>query len=420
MWDYKSQNFTPIDIVLDSTSAERERNGVTFTQMWQFICDLFNKLESERISTPLEYLREDVGEHPKPQQIWGVVDEDTTGRVVECDTQRSCVPTCTGDMLSLTTFPTVAGYGRITDREGGATVEYCSCTMGRAITSPTHCYGLVQTAICRFPDLVGANAINIDSPVKDIRRAFWLARYTEKQRSFNTERWDVMCGNTISTETWDRLFMAIHSARVSGQVRSLMWRITMRCLPLLGYAHWRKHLRIASGICVLCGTENETFVHLFCECPTVQPLWEEVHHLLSKMHLPTSWAHSNSAKLIGMIRTGPTSPISWMTEEAPSESSVMRYTTRVWAEVRGQVLNSIWMVRNKVCHNAEFDPPNMALYIQSRFWHQLRLVAIGKMYPPKDLPAQSPNQLAFTRACWNPATVVILDKLGLTYLLQGR
>ena len=84
--------------------------------------------------------------------------------------------------------------------------------MGLAVTSATHCYRLVQTAFCRFPELVGTNGITIEAPVKEIRRAMWMTKYSEKERAFNAARWDVMVGSAIPADRWARLFKAINRA----------------------------------------------------------------------------------------------------------------------------------------------------------------------------------------------------------------
>ena len=37
---------------------------------------------------------------------------------------------------------------------------------------------------------------------------------------------------------------------------------------------------IDSSLCALCGEENETLIHLFCECKLVKPIWQDFQNFL--------------------------------------------------------------------------------------------------------------------------------------------
>ena len=74
---------------------------------------------------------------------------------------------------------------------------------------------------------------------------------------------------------------------------------------------------------------------------------------------------------------------------------MLKYATRTWAEIRGVTLNSVWLTRNKLIFDDSFQPLVLGEYLEKRLWHQLRVIAISKFYPPKDLPIVSPHQAAF-------------------------
>ena len=97
---------------------------------------------------------------------------------------------------------------------------------------------------------------------------------------FNPAQWIALGDQPIPPDRWARLFKAMHGARVAGQVRSLMWKITVRCLALRGYAHFRQHFGLSHGRCVLCDQENETYTHLFVGCGIIEPLWMEMQAVL--------------------------------------------------------------------------------------------------------------------------------------------
>ena len=418
LWDYSQSDFIPPEEVVAGTTEECSRLGVTTTQMWNLVYTIMDKLVEAGITTQLRQLREDAGDQPQVKQIWGSVDRDIMGRVQAIDTTLGCDEHCNGDLLTLDTFPTKGGYGPIADVEGVSVEVHCSCTMGLAVTSATHCYGMVQTAFCRFPELVGTNGITIESPVKEIRRAMWMTKYSEKERAFNAAtRWDVMVGSTIPADRWARLFKAINRARVAGQVRSLLWKISMRCLPLLGYSHWQSWLGM-SGKCVLCdGSDDESYTHLFCTCPATQDIWNGAGELLTSMRLPAHWTYSDPAKLIGYISPSATYVAGWCTDEAPAAATITAFKLGVWTEVRGQILNTIWLTRNKLRHDPDFLPPSIPIYLQNKWWHQAHLLAISNLYPHKDImPEQTGNQRVFLNACWRPASTLVLAKLNLSSL----
>ena len=190
----------------------------------------------------------------------------------------------------------------------------------------------------------------------------------------------------------------------------------MECLPLKMYSHYRAYFD-SDGTCTLCSQALENYVHLFCSCPSTSLLWASVSEVLTAMRLPAEWASSHTARLIGDISSPDAAHITWPTEEPPSEETILKYATRTWAEIRGVTLNTVWLTRNKLIFDDSFQPLILGEYLEKRLWHQLRVIAISKFYPPKDLPIVSPHQAAFNAASWGPLVPLILDKLNLDRLL---
>ncbi len=140
------------------------------------------------------------------------MDEDVAGCITAVDAERGCDLCHTGDMLTLATFPSVAGYGKLTPSDNS--IERCSCMMGQLITSPTHAFGNVLRSVTRFPDLRGHNHVQITSPVRELRAALRLLQFKPEDRMFKPVSWVLLGGRPISEHTWARLFKALHNAKV--------------------------------------------------------------------------------------------------------------------------------------------------------------------------------------------------------------
>jgi len=63
--------------------------------------------------------------------------------------------------------------------------------------------------------------------------------------------------------------------------QQLIYRSIWNTLPVMAQLHTPTPDGVT--LCVLCHTRQETFSHLFFECPTTYPMWEYIYHLTQRI-----------------------------------------------------------------------------------------------------------------------------------------
>ena len=139
-----------MDVIVESMSQECAATEVDTAAIKRAVNALYDQLQSTHfpLLATMRKQRDAEGDNPKVSEYWGAVDEDVTGWITAVDAERGCDLCHTGDMLTLATFPSVTGYGKLTPRDNS--IERCSCMMGQLITtSPTHAFGNVLRSVTR-------------------------------------------------------------------------------------------------------------------------------------------------------------------------------------------------------------------------------------------------------------------------------
>ena len=79
---------------------------------------------------------------------------------------------------------------------------------------------------------------------------------------------------SINNDKWKAIYTVCFSTIHDNYLTWLQYKILTR---ILGVKVLLAELNIMSDSqCRLCGTQNETLLHLFCECSKVAPLWQNI------------------------------------------------------------------------------------------------------------------------------------------------
>ena len=205
----------------------------------------------------------------------------------------------------------------------------------------------------------------------------------------------------------------MHSAQVSGQTRSLLFFVLHQALPLL-YRPWIASFYKLPSTCVLCGEGVEDYVHLFVQCRRVRSVWREAVELLLVLRLSHLLPLTPHSCLIGSPATPHSRPsrVTWVAPEPPTPSAIGRWIALTWTEVRGVVINVVWLERNRVLHSA---PPRVSASkrrMKANFWHSIRLVAIGKRWPHRENQQGSGDRAAFYKYLWAQSHALISERVA--------
>ena len=79
---------------------------------------------------------------------------------------------------------------------------------------------------------------------------------------------------------WDKIHVTNFFCTIDSKLRSFYFKIVHKTIALNDFLH--KIKRRDSPICSLCDKENETMVHLFCECDKVTPIWIDMLDVISQ------------------------------------------------------------------------------------------------------------------------------------------
>ena len=103
-----------------------------------------------------------------------------------------------------------------------------------------------------------------------------------------------------NVRAWEALYTLPLRLTIDTKLRDFQWKILHNILPTNVKLH--KMLIIASPACTFCGVENETLLHLFCDCTEVKSFWETVHQKWRK-HLKLCFPFTAEAILLGDTMT---------------------------------------------------------------------------------------------------------------------
>ncbi len=198
-----------------------------------------------------------------------------------------------------------------------------------------------------------------------------------------------------------------------------LWRLLHRKLPLRSH-QWVRELNDSSPMCLFCGLQEETYLHLFCTCPFIQPFWSIIYQLLRHMQMkgvrtsPANIVLGNLRHLQQMthLRWDPNLP-------PPEHGTITKWAQQLWAVLRLTTLNAIWTLRNQV----RTQPATTALQLRTlqmiKLWGQLRTLAVAHRHPPHEAIKKGAQQQTFFDQCWEAIIPIILRRLHIPTLLLG-
>ena len=218
------------------------------------------------------------------------------------------------------------------------------------------------------------------------------------------------------------LWQRISRAGVSGQVRSLLWKLLHQRLALLQHMWVRNYYGVTEH-CVLCGLEEETYTHLFFDCPFTQSARTVVSELLLTMQLPVSWAQDEWAIITGATQEVADIGVNWPdwgVTDPPTPQSLSKWAGNCWTEIRGILANVLWTTRNLRLHSAPdaFTQSQIQSIVTSKVWAALRSLAVSKLRPPVTSHRRGPSTAGrrFSRVIWERLAKVISAKLNVERL----
>ena len=237
VWDYSVLGLPSVEQMMQQHSAALSLvDTPSPAELRGVLTHIHNTITSDAyfIVEALSRLGSRVGDGPKRWQYWGTRDGRVGGRVerVYKEPSTTFCPTCThGQAITITLLAGVCVCGELT--LGTEKERVCSCQLGKLITHDGWAYGVESQNIVDIPHLVSGTDITLYSPVKLLRTAIHRRIYPTLTPQPNSpvkwrQEWIIPL-----RLPWEELWPVICSAQVSGQVRSLLYFLMHRALPLL-------------------------------------------------------------------------------------------------------------------------------------------------------------------------------------------
>ena len=342
-----------------------------------------------------------------------------------------------GDCIKLDPIPHVEAAGTWDPDHSSPVNQWvtcCSCNLTPVYTTSTHLYGAMSlTALA--PHLLSSQlmqpeeggdptALTLSASIRQLRQHFlrlqrpasfspspeaehkWIAElafHNHEIRSYQqaklltsaAERAEAVSSHPsptpdivrtlISTPQaiWRARWMSISRVQMSGPVRSFLFRLMHRRLPLLS-APWRANFYNRDSSCLMCSQQHpESYSHLFSECDLATRMWQEIqpittciqptldHHDPRPARLIGDISHADLQRVLGEWPQGAAAP-------SPATSVVGDWMRDTWNEVRATVAYPIWIARCSVLAGSlSRDEARDQAALQAR--HLLRTLTYGKI-----------------------------------------
>jgi hypothetical protein len=198
------------------------------------------------------------------------------------------------------------------------------------------------------------------------------------------------------SRSWEQRWLVVSRASMSGNTRSLLWRILHRVPPLLSLP-WFRDGKQRGDSCVLCSTgQPETFEHLLGGvCPATSSLWDDVSAIAKVAGIRD--VTSVRARILGDIASVNIAFLANKWKVPPTKVGKLAHKT--WTEIRGPCIRAIWLARCKTLHAAEPQPMEALSEARSKMIFDIKCIA--HFYaPPESLGI--PPSVKIERAIWHP------------------
>ena len=117
------------------------------------------------------------------------------------------------------------------------------------------------------------------------------------QASVEVENKWIDCLDVVDEVEWNYIHNANFKCTIETQMRSFYFKLFHKAICTNQFLH--RIGRSDSPNCYFCNNLPETFLHLFCECEKVSPLWDELCFLINNIS-GESFTFSNFEKMFGV------------------------------------------------------------------------------------------------------------------------
>ena len=254
--------------------------------------------------------------------------------------------------------------------------------------------------------------LSLTASVRQLRWAFTVALLPEsKTRPRAEAKWHRDFDCALSERDWSDAWLSVHKAPTSGKVRSFLWKLMHRRLPLLCY----DHIALLYGrgdTCPLCSLSSETAIHLLVECETADLLWQMADDLAEEMGCPlpsdprsrilgATPSESLCQALLSRLDIPADNP-------PPSTHTVNLWIRESWSALRGVTMAAIWNLRCSVLYR----PTPLSVLIvaaTSAIRDGLKASKLVAQSSRSSYSSISPQKKAFLSATWLSSSLEVTD-----------
>ena len=150
----------------------------------------------------------------------------------------------------------------------------------------------------------------------------------------------------VTDGEWSERWETLQQCELSGPIRSFLFKLNHRRLPLFSVAWLQQHY--GRSHCILCQREEkETYSHLFSECEVAEQLWQAASPMIALLQISPT-ADMRPMRLVGDLSHAKLGNLGnhWPNDQPrPTQDKLWRWTRVLWTEMRAAVLHPIWMAR---------------------------------------------------------------------------
>jgi hypothetical protein len=294
-WNRQEGRWVSPSVVLQRSQQARLPGGVDyFTAI-----DAFTRIRAG--VTPAEKAALRAAVVPAAGRVYRIRGEQACARATEVGDAGSsgCIHCSSKHSVTVALLDLPGGMGSIGSDAAERTL--CSCSLSPLATNQevTMAWGEAESTAL-IPALLNNKAaeLTLESDVATLRRFFRRSMQPESEQRPGCEAaWQALIApEQMSEGQWEKAWWHVHAAQLDGKLRSLMWRVLHRRLPLLSLQWYRDWLQ-RPACCALCSSGDvETTEHLFSSCATVAAVWRQVSGWLQGTawqrlpHSATGWS----------------------------------------------------------------------------------------------------------------------------------
>ena len=114
----------------------------------------------------------------------------------------------------------------------------------------------------------------------------------------STTKWALKLNTVIS---WDKVWENVHNFLGTNETKTVIWQqIHLNFYTQYSYNKWHK----VNDKCPLCHKVPKTVFHIMLECDVTNNLWNDIKHLLNRLHLSEIYDEENAMGIFTGKNTG--------------------------------------------------------------------------------------------------------------------